>query len=257
MSPTLVAWFVCIASCVVICAVKRLSVFKGALIGLLSVPWPIGTVLLLFVRDSVSQTLLLNLFIGLFLALVRPPLGILYLIGSLYWYFASKKQRNWSYYSSRYSEEYVNPESTTRTEFAFDYPKMESDSSFRILSCPGCDSNIRMPNPPPLVSGKCTKCSCQFRVKKDKHGNFLIYAEDKSQQESRNEVLTKKKCYEILELLEHASQADIQAAFRKKMLEYHPDKVASLGIELKKLSEAKTKQINAAYDFLKRRASNH
>ena len=129
--------------------------------------------------------------------------------------------------------------------------------NYRILSCPGCSCNIKMPNPPPEVPGKCTKCSCQFSVKKDKHGNFHIYAEANQKQEADSDVLTKEKCFRILEILENASQAQIHTAFRKKMLEYHPDKVASLGIELKKLSEAKTKQINAAYAFLRRKASNH
>lgn len=35
------------------------------------------------------------------------------------------------------------------------------------------------------------------------------------------------------------------------MQSYHPDKVASLGDELKELAEKKTKDINEAYAYLK------
>lgn len=38
----------------------------------------------------------------------------------------------------------------------------------------------------------------------------------------------------------------------KRVSEYHPDKVATLGEELRKLAEEKTKQINEAYEHLKR-----
>jgi DnaJ-domain-containing protein 1 len=37
------------------------------------------------------------------------------------------------------------------------------------------------------------------------------------------------------------------------MTEYHPDKVASLGPELRALAEKKSKEINAAYEFFKKR----
>ena len=43
-----------------------------------------------------------------------------------------------------------------------------------------------------------------------------------------------------------ASETDILKAYRKKVKEYHPDKVASLGVELKNLAELKMKQINKA-----------
>lgn len=47
--------------------------------------------------------------------------------------------------------------------------------------------------------------------------------------------------------------ADLQAvksAYRVKMKDYHPDKVASLPIEFRELAENKSKAINLAYDFI-------
>jgi DnaJ like chaperone protein len=44
-----------------------------------------------------------------------------------------------------------------------------------------------------------------------------------------------------------ASADDIRSAYRQLMSQYHPDKVASLGFELRELAERKSKEIGAAY----------
>jgi DnaJ-domain-containing protein 1 len=53
--------------------------------------------------------------------------------------------------------------------------------------------------------------------------------------------------YEVLEIREDASSAEIKAAYRRLMTQYHPDKVSSLGKELRELAEAKSKEITQAY----------
>ena len=58
--------------------------------------------------------------------------------------------------------------------------------------------------------------------------------------------------YEILEVNENASMDEITNAYKKKIRQYHPDKVESLGSELKKLAEKKSKEINSAYNTAKR-----
>jgi DnaJ like chaperone protein len=42
----------------------------------------------------------------------------------------------------------------------------------------------------------------------------------------------------------------MKSAYRKRVAEYDPDKVAALGAELRGLAEAKTKQINEAYRLI-------
>jgi len=54
----------------------------------------------------------------------------------------------------------------------------------------------------------------------------------------------------ILELAHDASAADIKAAYRRLIQQYHPDKVAHLGKELRNLAERKAKEINEAYEAL-------
>jgi predicted lipid-binding transport protein (Tim44 family) len=57
--------------------------------------------------------------------------------------------------------------------------------------------------------------------------------------------------FEILGLPRSASGEDIQAAYRARMMEYHPDKVAHLGEELQKLAHEKAQQIERAYRQLR------
>lgn len=59
--------------------------------------------------------------------------------------------------------------------------------------------------------------------------------------------------YSILGLAPGASFAEIKATYRKLSMQYHPDKVGHLGEEFKKVAEEKMKEINSAYEFLKRK----
>jgi DnaJ like chaperone protein len=54
--------------------------------------------------------------------------------------------------------------------------------------------------------------------------------------------------HETLQVAPDASIEEIRRAYRSLMSQYHPDKVASLGPELRELCERKTKEINTAYD---------
>jgi DnaJ domain len=56
--------------------------------------------------------------------------------------------------------------------------------------------------------------------------------------------------YEILEVIPTASQETIHAAYRSLISRFHPDKVAGLGPELEAAADARTKEINHAYDIL-------
>jgi DnaJ like chaperone protein len=53
--------------------------------------------------------------------------------------------------------------------------------------------------------------------------------------------------YEVLGIARSATGEDIQAAYRARMREYHPDKVAHLGEELQKLAHDKAVEIQQAY----------
>ena len=69
---------------------------------------------------------------------------------------------------------------------------------------------------------------------------------------SAKEEYVPKTWYRILEVAESASMLEISTQYKRKIREYHPDKVASLGKELRELAEFKSKEINSAYDFAKK-----
>ena len=58
--------------------------------------------------------------------------------------------------------------------------------------------------------------------------------------------------YEILGIAPSASGEAIQAAYKARMNEYHPDKVAHLGEDLQKLAHRKALEIQQAYQQLRR-----
>jgi DnaJ-domain-containing protein 1 len=58
--------------------------------------------------------------------------------------------------------------------------------------------------------------------------------------------------FAVLKVSRQATKDEISAAYRKLVQQYHPDKVAHLGQEFQMLAEQKMREINAAYDQLKR-----
>jgi DnaJ domain/Protein of unknown function (DUF1232) len=61
-----------------------------------------------------------------------------------------------------------------------------------------------------------------------------------------------KTPYEVLGVSPGASQKEIRSAYRKLANQYHPDKVTHLGKEFQDLAEQRFKEIQEAYQRLKR-----
>lgn len=58
---------------------------------------------------------------------------------------------------------------------------------------------------------------------------------------------TQRGWYDILEVPSSATGAEIRNAYKHLIAQYHPDKVASLGQELKDLALRKSQEITGAY----------
>jgi hypothetical protein len=80
--------------------------------------------------------------------------------------------------------------------------------------------------------------------------------EQSQQKQSRSErqatATPPKTPYQILGVKPDASPEEIKLAYRKRIQEYHPDKVSHLGPELRELAERKSKELNQAYGSLSR-----
>jgi hypothetical protein len=69
--------------------------------------------------------------------------------------------------------------------------------------------------------------------------------------------LTLDAALSILGLTREATLPQIKQAYRDRIREYHPDKVAHLGPELRQLAEQKSKEINAAYECTLKTSQEH
>lgn len=61
-----------------------------------------------------------------------------------------------------------------------------------------------------------------------------------------------KDPYQILEVDPQASDDDIEAAYRRQIAQYHPDKVAGAAKEIRELAGKRASEINAAYDQIQK-----
>ena len=64
---------------------------------------------------------------------------------------------------------------------------------------------------------------------------------------------TLSDAYDVLGVMESATDAEVKKAYRRQMSQHHPDKLVSKGLpeEMMKMAEQKTKEIKQAYDQIK------
>jgi DnaJ domain len=93
--------------------------------------------------------------------------------------------------------------------------------------------------------------SLVFKLRQSSAGNTFddeSKADACSDQSSSTQYQQPQKWFEVLEVAPAASLEEIKAAYRSKIFNYHPDGVASLAWEFRKLAEERSKAINEAYD---------
>ena len=66
-----------------------------------------------------------------------------------------------------------------------------------------------------------------------------------------------EKYFKILEISDDALRdlELIKSVYRKKIAQYHPDKVAAMGPEIRQVAEQKAKEINEAYEHFRKKFS--
>ena len=60
-------------------------------------------------------------------------------------------------------------------------------------------------------------------------------------------------CASVLGLVDPYDMDEVKSAYRTLIAQYHPDKVSRMGDEIREVAERKAKEINAAYDFFRRK----
>lgn len=114
-------------------------------------------------------------------------------------------------------------------------------SAARVMPCPQCARRLRLASPFLGREFHCPGCGCRF----------LVEVGPNSQERT---VVSPSRdlgpCYALLGVGSAVSDAELKAAWRRQMTEYHPDKVAALGPKLRELAEQETKRINEAYSLI-------
>jgi DnaJ like chaperone protein len=68
-------------------------------------------------------------------------------------------------------------------------------------------------------------------------------------------ALQEDRCAQVLGVPSGATETEIEQAYRQLMAKYHPDKVADLGDEFRRLANDKFEEIEEAYAILKQARS--
>lgn len=76
--------------------------------------------------------------------------------------------------------------------------------------------------------------------------------------DSRNTFGSKiEDSYQILNISPFSSDSEIESSYKKLVLQFHPDKTLNMGPDLRKLSEQRMKEINSAYDDIKKQRKKY
>lgn len=67
---------------------------------------------------------------------------------------------------------------------------------------------------------------------------------------TKSRVCSRADALEILGLSPHASEAEIRAAYRRLVSEWHPDRLNNMAKELRDIATERVKSINQAYEVL-------
>jgi len=123
----------------------------------------------------------------------------------------------------------------------------------QIIRCPSCKKKIKVKLPLRAKIAKCVACSSSFSLIMDKNGN--VKAENVST-DSRTEANTNygtsvSDYFKILGVESTATPQEVRMAYKRKIREYHPDRVEGLGDKLKETADEESKAINIAYTALK------
>jgi predicted RNA-binding Zn-ribbon protein involved in translation (DUF1610 family) len=135
---------------------------------------------------------------------------------------------------------------------------LKSEREFVITTCYSCGKKLRLAFPFRSSCFRCPSCniSCEIQILNSSIGRKIYMINPivrKKSSEKESELPENiKSSLRIIGIDHYASWEEVKFQYRKCMSEYHPDKVAHLGIDLRRLAEEKTKIYNDAYNILRK-----
>ena len=134
--------------------------------------------------------------------------------------------------------------------------KKSNNETHKLINCPACSINIRIPNPVPTAIIRCKACNTRLSIKQDGHGTIhVLLLNDAKRKEgpSGDMPMTLEDAARILGVSINDELSIIKNAWRTLRGQYHPDKLNQMGDKLKELAEEESKKINKAYQILSQR----
>jgi hypothetical protein len=93
---------------------------------------------------------------------------------------------------------------------------------------------------------------------KDNQHSHKENTESEDTQPEENFTDKDKQFFEVLKIAEDSPRDfnSIKTTYRKKIAQYHPDKVSAMGPEIQEVAEQKAKEINEAYEHFRKKFSS-
>lgn len=214
--------------------------------------------------------------IGAFAVEIRKPFYIFggktkmpVLIQVWRWIFGPHKDRQYELHALDVGKIYVEFHKSTLSIMGLDKDALSTEQQSRseniheqdkgyfvTFPCPTCRVKMRLNLPINSSKGRCGKCKATFVIKGDDKGEIWLEAvhEQHSQSSNSNSSSGSREIADALSLLGlewGATKNEIKTAYRKKVSEYHPDKVQALGDKIQKIALEETQNLNKAVEILR------
>lgn len=122
----------------------------------------------------------------------------------------------------------------------------------RVLECIQCSRKIRIYLPLDTNKIICPHCKARLLIIQN-FDRIELVLDIQARDTDSLRISSLEECFHALNITAQSTAEDIKRAYRKKLSEYHPDKVATLGDKIRATAEFETKKLNAVYDYLEKK----
>jgi hypothetical protein len=98
----------------------------------------------------------------------------------------------------------------------------------------------------------------QESASKNEHSDTNEDTEEETSENNASFDIQDEKFLQVLKIDEKSLKdfASIKSIYRKRIAQYHPDKVSAMGPEIREVAEQKAKEINEAYEYFRKKFSS-